>query len=89
MIKHDGDTVWNGSPWMMNVTDETGASVFTIRFSADDTRACLFRLSTCRNSQGVHERAQAIVTVNSRTKAPRLIVAHRLTNVWNAYATAA
>jgi hypothetical protein len=36
MIRHDGHTVWNGSPWMMNVTDEHGAAVFTLRFSADD-----------------------------------------------------
>jgi hypothetical protein len=36
IIKHNGHTVWNGSPWMMNVTDETGASVFTLHFSADD-----------------------------------------------------
>jgi hypothetical protein len=39
MIKHDGHTVWNGSPWMMNVTDEAGTPVFTLRFSADDHAA--------------------------------------------------
>jgi hypothetical protein len=38
MIAEQGDTVWNGSPWMMNVSDETGAPVFTLRFSADDHR---------------------------------------------------
>jgi hypothetical protein len=36
MIKHDGHTVWNGSQWTMNVTDETGTPVFTLNFSADD-----------------------------------------------------
>jgi hypothetical protein len=36
MIRHDGHTVWNNSPWIMNVTDETGAAVFTLRFAADD-----------------------------------------------------
>jgi hypothetical protein len=36
MIRQDGHTVWNGSPWQMNVTDEAGAAVFTLRFSADD-----------------------------------------------------
>jgi hypothetical protein len=35
VLKHN-DTVWNGSDWMMNVTDETGSAVFTLRFSADD-----------------------------------------------------
>jgi hypothetical protein len=36
MIRHDGHSVWDGSSWLMNVTDETGAAVFTLRFSADD-----------------------------------------------------
>ena len=36
MIAEQGDTVWNGSPWMMNVIDEAGTPVFTLRFSADD-----------------------------------------------------
>jgi hypothetical protein len=36
MIKHHGDTVWNGSEWRMNVTDEAGSPVFTLRFAADD-----------------------------------------------------
>ena len=36
MIRSNGHTVWNGSEWRMDVTDETGNSVFTLRFSADD-----------------------------------------------------
>src|SRR5687768_5540041 len=36
MIKHNGNTVWNGSPWMMNVVDEAGTLVFTLTFSAND-----------------------------------------------------
>jgi hypothetical protein len=36
MIRSDGHTVWNGSAWRMDVTDEAGNSVFTLRFSADD-----------------------------------------------------
>jgi hypothetical protein len=36
MIKHQGGTVWNGSEWRMNVTDEAGLPVFTLRFAADD-----------------------------------------------------
>jgi hypothetical protein len=36
MIKHDGDTVWNGSKWRMHVTDEAGRPVFTLHFAADD-----------------------------------------------------
>jgi hypothetical protein len=36
MIKHQNDTVWNGSEWRMIVTDEAGRPVFTLRFSADD-----------------------------------------------------
>jgi hypothetical protein len=36
MIRHDGHTVWNGSDWLMDVTDEAGSRVFTLRFSADD-----------------------------------------------------
>lgn len=39
MIKQNGHTVWNGSLWQMNVTDEAGAAVFTLRFSADDHAA--------------------------------------------------
>jgi hypothetical protein len=36
MIKHQDHTVWNGSEWRMNVTDEAGRPVFTLRFAADD-----------------------------------------------------
>jgi hypothetical protein len=36
MIRSDGHTVWNGSEWRMEVTDDTGGHVFTLRFSADD-----------------------------------------------------
>jgi hypothetical protein len=36
MIKHQKDTVWNGSEWRMHVTDEAGRPVFTLRFAADD-----------------------------------------------------
>ena len=36
MIRSTGHTVWNGSPWLMNVVDEAGAPVFTLRFSADE-----------------------------------------------------
>jgi hypothetical protein len=36
MIRSDGHTVWNGSEWRMDVRDEAGNSVFTLRFSADD-----------------------------------------------------
>jgi hypothetical protein len=36
MIKHQEDTVWNGHEWRMNVTDEAGRPVFTLRFAADD-----------------------------------------------------
>jgi hypothetical protein len=36
IIKQNGHTVWNGSPWQMNVIDEAGSAVFTLRFSADD-----------------------------------------------------
>jgi hypothetical protein len=36
MIRTDGHTVWNGSEWCMDVTDEAGIPVFTLRFSADD-----------------------------------------------------
>ena len=36
MIKHQDDTVWNGSEWRMNVTDEAGRHVFTLRFAADN-----------------------------------------------------
>jgi hypothetical protein len=36
MIRSDGDTVWNGSDWRMDVTDEAGDRLFTLRFSADD-----------------------------------------------------
>jgi hypothetical protein len=36
MIRSDGHTVWNGSEWRMDVTDEPGNSVFTLRFAADD-----------------------------------------------------
>jgi hypothetical protein len=36
MIRSDGETVWNGSDWRMDVTDEAGDRLFTLRFSADD-----------------------------------------------------
>ena len=36
MIRSDGATVRNGSDWRMNVTDEAGDRLFTLRFSADD-----------------------------------------------------
>ena len=36
MIRQDGHTIWDGHPWMMNVVDQAGAAVFTLRFSADD-----------------------------------------------------
>ncbi len=36
MIRLDGHTVWNGGEWRMDVTDETGSPVFTLRFAADD-----------------------------------------------------
>jgi hypothetical protein len=32
----DGETVWNGSDWRMDVTDEAGDRLFALRFSADD-----------------------------------------------------
>jgi hypothetical protein len=36
MIRADRETVWNGSDWRMDVTDEVGDRLFTLRFSADD-----------------------------------------------------
>ncbi len=39
LIAEQGDTVWNGSPWMMNVVDEAGTPVFTLTFSANDHEA--------------------------------------------------
>lgn len=36
MIRSDGDTDWNGSDWRMDVTDEAGDRLFTLRLSADD-----------------------------------------------------
>ena len=36
MIAEQGNTVWNGSPWMMNVIDDAHNLIFTLRFSADD-----------------------------------------------------
>jgi hypothetical protein len=36
MIRSDGNTVWNGSDWRMDVTDEAGDRLFTLRFSAND-----------------------------------------------------
>jgi hypothetical protein len=36
MIRSDGHTIWNGSEWRMDVTDDAGNSVFTLRFSADN-----------------------------------------------------
>jgi hypothetical protein len=36
MIRADGETIWNGTNWRMDVTDEAGDRLFTLRFSADD-----------------------------------------------------
>jgi hypothetical protein len=35
IIKHRSDTIWNGSEWRMNVTDEAGRHVSTLRFAAE------------------------------------------------------
>jgi hypothetical protein len=34
MIRHRGSVVWSGVEWRMQVTDETGRTVFTLHFSA-------------------------------------------------------
>jgi hypothetical protein len=36
IIRQHPDVIWNAGEWQMDVTDETGAPVFTLRFSAED-----------------------------------------------------
>ena len=55
MIKHQKDTVWNGSEWRMHVTDEAGRPVFTLRFAADDDPPRLSRPA----GNSVHAAAEA------------------------------
>jgi hypothetical protein len=35
LIRDSGKIVWDGVEWRMDVTDETGDSIFTLRFLAD------------------------------------------------------
>jgi hypothetical protein len=35
ILRDEGDKFWNGEEWHMNVTDASGRSVLTLRFSAE------------------------------------------------------
>jgi hypothetical protein len=36
ILRDEGDTFWSGEEWHMHVTDASGQSVLTLRFSAED-----------------------------------------------------
>jgi hypothetical protein len=37
MLRDNGISFWNGTEWRMNVTDEAGATVCTLHFTATHT----------------------------------------------------
>jgi hypothetical protein len=38
MISQEGNTIWNGRGWLMEVSDQSGNPLFTLRFSARSVR---------------------------------------------------
>ena len=36
ILRDEGDTFWNGQEWRLWVTDETGATVCALRFTAEE-----------------------------------------------------